>query len=170
MRSLSSLLVLVCTMILLACSASPVVIKNNELANVFEQYKSITSESNAKQSSFFTSKMWGTVQEFRANPENKTNTSIASINNFPNEISVDQTLESIEGDTGCLIVQGTNSSDQLMDYSVVFEKQGQRWLISDVTTTVYDPNQKRWLTEPVCDIEHVQQLWLRHQQIQVEQQ
>jgi hypothetical protein len=147
-----------------ACATHSQNNKTEELRSVFEQYKSVSNKSDTEQSKYFTEKMWKELQESRDNPQNQTDASIKAINNFPNEVIVENTMESVENGKGCLIVQGNSQSGAAMDYNIGFTQHDNRWVFSDISVTLYDSGQKRWLTEPVCDTEQKQLLWLKHLQ------
>jgi hypothetical protein len=147
-----------------ACATQSNKNKTDELRSVFEQYKLASNKSNTEQSKYFTEKMWKELQESRGNSQNQTDASIKAINNFPNEIIVENTMESVENGNGCLVVQGNSQSGTAMDYNISFTQLNKRWVFSDISVTLYDPGQKRWLTEPVCDTEQKQLLWLKHLQ------
>jgi len=162
--NVATVLAILAAVSLIGCAAHSKIIATGELHEVFKQYTLSTNNTKTQQSAFFTAKMWKDVQEFQSNSKNKTNPSTGSINNFPNELKVENTLESIEGNNGCLIVQGKNHNGEMMDYSISFVMPKGRWLIANITVTLYDPGQKRWLTKPVCDVKRTDQLWLEHVQ------
>ena len=136
----------------------------NELRSVFDKYKLVSHKPDSVQMKYFTIKMWKELQESRQNPNNKTDQSILAVNNFPNEIVVKQSMEAIDNGKGCLIVQGNGRNGMPMDYNLVLTRSNSRWVFSDISVTLYDSGQKRWLTKPICDAEQKQLLWIKYLQ------
>ena len=151
------------SVLLVSCAANPKLEGDGELRHVFDQFKKETRDSNASQ--YFTDKMWKEYLEFRGNSQDAA---FKTANNFPDELTVTGSMESIENNTGCLIVQGNDQQGQAMDYNITLVKSEDRWRFSDLSVTLYDPGQKRWLTKPVCDTEQKQLLWLEHMQQQAQ--
>ena len=155
---------ILCALTVIACAMGTKKASEGELRSIFEQYKAVSGAPANEQSQYFTDEMWKTLQESRNNPQNQTDASVLAINNFPNEVVVENSMESIEDGKGCLIVQGNSQKGTPMDYSIAFTRHDNRWLFSDISVTLYDPGQTRWLNEPVCDTEQKQLLWLKHMQ------
>jgi len=170
MKELAKGTILLLTLLLVACATTAPQDKTSTLYSVFSRYVSDSKNPELNQSKYFTDKMWKEIQESRTNPQNQTNASIKAINNFPNEVIVENTMEAIDKDKGCLIVQGNSSSTGTpMDYNIILTQQDAHWVFSDISVTIYDQGQKRWLTKPVCDTEQKQLLWLEHMQQELKQ-
>lgn len=105
------------TIVLSSCAAVPEN-REDELRLVFDKLKQETNATDEYLSSYFTSNMWHVLLEARNNPQNQQNASVESINNFPNEITVTGSMESIDDWKGYLIVQGNNRLLTISDYAI----------------------------------------------------
>jgi hypothetical protein len=151
-----------------ACATETKMAGTDTLRSVFERYKRVATEPDKKQSEFFTAKMWKAFQKSRSYSESQSGDSLNITTRFPNELSVTGSMESMQNSTGCLIVQGNDRNGTPMDYNITFAKQNSRWVFSDIAITLYDSGQQRWLSDPVCDPQRKQQLWLKHLQAETD--
>ena len=147
---------------LVSCAGNPAY-EGSELRYVFDQFKLEKNDSDLSQ--YFTKNMW---QEYLGISNGAQESIFNTVNNFPNELTVSGSMEAARNNKGCLIVQGKDRKGQAMDYNITLLKLDDRWRFSDISVTLYDSGQKRWLTEPVCDTEKKQLLWFKYKQQQAQ--
>jgi len=130
-----------------------------ELRSVFESYRLHVDSPEAQQSGFFTESMWKAWQGSRKFSNPDTPAPIEAFNRFPDDMRVKSSVETIEHNKGCLIVQGYNGNGMPMDYIITFVKPDRRWLIADFSAAIYKSDEERWLAVPVCEPEQRHSLW-----------
>ncbi|VAW60637.1 hypothetical protein MNBD_GAMMA11-359 [hydrothermal vent metagenome] len=82
---------------------------------------------------------------------------------FPDEIiQVSDHRESIQGNTGCLMVNGINAENIPMDYYIIYAVKNEHWIIEKIQVEYFSDETERYLTEAVCDQEEKDRLWLKH--------
>jgi hypothetical protein len=152
---------------LVSCASNPSVNTSGELRKVFDEFKHTVKKGSIEdQQKYFTLRMWADYQEFSQNPKNKTDEFASIVNSFPTGLKVEGSIEKIDGAYGCLIVQGKNRKNEIMDYIIEMIKQDNKWVFNDVSNNLYEPGQKRWLTEPVCSQESRLKLFMKYMQKQ----
>lgn len=147
------------TMILAACATPNRAEKYSQLRAVFENYKLVLNAPESEQMNYFTEPMWKALQGSRKFSNPDTNTNILLFNHFPDGIVVNKSVETINNDKGCLIVQGISTDGTPADYIISFVRQNNHWVFADVLSEVYKTEEQRWISVPVC--EHDQRYHLR---------
>lgn len=144
---------------LAACATPDGVEKYTQLRTVFERYKLALNSPESEQMSYFTEPMWKALQGSRKFSSPDTNGDVQLFNHFPEGIVVKKSVETINQDKGCLVLLGTGTGGAPADYIISFVRQKNRWVFADIFTEVYQTEEDRWMSVPVC--EHDQRYHLR---------
>ena len=84
---------------------------------------------------------------------------------FPNHLrKVIESKESAIGDAGCLLVMGVDDSDNPADYFISYVREDARWVFDEMTISYAFDGEKRVVTDPICDQEKREILWLEYMQ------
>jgi hypothetical protein len=125
--------------------------KYPELRAFFEHYKASVLKPEAEQQRFFSETMWQVLKGSREFSAPSGDVSVQALNHFPDKLQVTESVEKIDKDKGCLILQGSNPQGVSMDYIISLTREHSRWVFADISVAVYGPEKKRWIFEPVCD-------------------
>ena len=80
-------------------------------------------------------------------------------NNFPDGIVVKKSVETINNDKGCLIVQGNTDNGTPVDYIITLVRKNYHWVFADISSAEYKSEEERWISVPVCEHEQRHKLW-----------
>jgi len=137
-----------------SCTNKP---NNPALENQFNALKA--AYNSQSEASFMTADVWQSLQATRNNSNQSAFTHALSL--FPNEIiNITDNKEAIKGDSGCLLVSGTNSDNIPMDYYISYRYTDSSWVIDSVTSKYFLDSEKRFLQTAECSQEKRMKLWM----------
>ena len=135
-----------------------------QLMDRFMEYRNSQNTHNNNphlENQYFTPQILKALNESRANDKNSD--FLSAINKFPNElVKITSHSESIIENTGCLMINGTNSEHTPTDYYIVYKRVDARWLIDNISVKFFLDGTERFLDRAVCDDEEQEKIWIKH--------
>jgi len=150
-------LMLLPLILIVGCANKPTH-ENNDLIQWFTEYKSFYGTKT--EDIFFNPLLWGSINKARLNRDKSA--FVGALSKFPNEIiEITDYKESINKESGCLLVSGTNSNNISLDYYLTYRLEENRWIIDDVTVKYFLDGAERFLKKSVCDEQERTRLWFQ---------
>jgi hypothetical protein len=136
-------------LIMSACATTTIQSQDNELRKIFDRYISIGKNAPmVERSKYFSKDLWSAWQP---GPDNKDSGFYDPLAEFSNEVAtLKGSMEKIEDESGCLIIEGLNSDNSEVDYQIDFTKQKVTWVIDYVGLVYYGNGLERPLKNDFC--------------------
>jgi len=129
--------------------------------NNYREIVNITKNSDKltiKVKTFYSANLWRDGTE---KSEKKSNTKKFYALNFPMWIiDISSIKETIDGNQGCLLVNGLNNKKEKSALHIIYISENNTWVIDDITYQILS-DYEAYFDEPVCNEEKRQAIWLK---------
>lgn len=131
---------------------------HKSLENIYDEYK--LSYNTAEEPLFLNPQLWNTLAKARKVKMDGALTNPLAL--FPFEITnTINTMESIQGSSGCLVISGKDRNGTDLDYYLTFSLIREQWIISNVTIKFFLDGSERFLNKAVCNEQERMNIWLK---------